>query len=76
LLKLRDKLHYRGQLFCANLGIYSVMRFLIEFLRKGVSAEVAVGPLTQAQVACIIILGSSILLFYYLQQNTQPFNST
>jgi len=72
LLKLRGKLHYRGQLFFAYLGIYSVMRFLIEFLRKGVSAEVAVGSLTQAQVACIIILAFSIFLFYYLRQNKKP----
>jgi len=70
LLWLRDRLRAPGQLFFAYLGLYSGARFLIEFLRRSFSAEIAVDSLTYAQVASMLILALSILLFARLQAKT------
>jgi phosphatidylglycerol---prolipoprotein diacylglyceryl transferase len=43
----------RGFIFASYLVLYSVYRFGIEFIRKGVTAEVWFGGLTQAQVASL-----------------------
>ena len=45
-----------GFIFVSYLGLYSIYRFLIEFLRKGYSAQVSLFGLTQAQVASIVII--------------------
>ena len=44
-----------GFVFISYLGLYSVYRFLIEFLRKGYSAQVSLLGLTQAQWASAVI---------------------
>ncbi len=53
LLALRRRARGGGQLFIAYLGLYGVMRFIIELWRRGYTAELLWGPLTQAQVASI-----------------------
>ncbi len=45
-----------GFVFVSYLGLYSVYRFLIEFLRKGYSAQVWFDGVTQAQAASLIII--------------------
>ncbi|MFW5867219.1 MAG: prolipoprotein diacylglyceryl transferase [Armatimonadota bacterium] len=57
LLLVRKHLHRNGHLFLAYLAFYSAMRFVVEFFRRGASAE-AFGPipsLTVAQFASICI---------------------
>ena len=44
-----------GFVFISYLGLYSVYRFAIEFLRKGYSAQVSLLGLTQAQWASAVI---------------------
>ena len=56
-----------GFVFISYLGLYSIYRFAIEFLRKGYSAQVMVLGLTQAQVASIVIAVAcvvAIVTFY------------
>ena len=50
---------FPGQVFATYLCLYSTYRFLIEFLRKGVTAEVAFLGLTEAQVASIVVFAVS-----------------
>jgi len=57
LLAIRPRLRRAGHLGLLYLVLYSVGRFVIEFWRKGATAEVfaALAPLTEAQVASIAI---------------------
>lgn len=45
-----------GYVFLIYLGLYSAYRFLIEILRKGVTASVMMGGLTQAQVLSLAVM--------------------
>lgn len=49
----------KGFLFCSYITLYSIYRFGIEFIRKGVTASVMFAGLTQAQVASL----AAILVF-------------
>lgn len=56
-----------GFVFAVYLGLYSVYRFAIEFLRKGYSAQVWFGGLTQAQVvslAIIVVAGAAAVVLH------------
>jgi len=60
LLRLRPRARVHGQLFIAYLGLYGVIRFVVEFFRKGYTSGPALpGPFTAAQVASIglVVLG-------------------
>ncbi|MFA4043531.1 MAG: hypothetical protein HZRFUVUK_000303 [Candidatus Fervidibacterota bacterium] len=57
---------FSGKEMLIGLIFHLLIRFFNEFLRKGVSAKVAVAGLTQAQVACI--LGIILLLWIYLRR--------
>jgi len=57
LLRRLEKLRRApGFIFTSYLGLYSIYRFLNEFLRKGYSAQVSLFGLTQAQVVSIAII--------------------
>lgn len=56
LVMVTRKRRFTGQVFYSYLAMYSVYRFLIEFLRKGVTAEVAFAGLTQAQIVSMLAL--------------------
>jgi phosphatidylglycerol:prolipoprotein diacylglycerol transferase len=56
LVLLRPRARIGGQLFIAYLGLYGVMRFVVELWRRGYTAELLWGPLTQAQVASIAMM--------------------
>ena len=59
LLILAPRLRVRGQLFTAYLGLYGVLRFVVEIFRRGASAQVLWGGLTLAQfVSLALILGA------------------
>lgn len=56
LLPLERKRAFRGQVILAFLILYSIYRFLVEFVREGATAESSgILNLTQAQIACIVI---------------------
>lgn len=59
----------RGNLFLLYLVLYSIYRFLIEFLRRGATAKVfaPVAPLTEAQVASIAI-GTVALIWMLIRR--------
>ena len=67
LLWLRPRLSGQGQLFASYLGLYGVLRFLVEIFRRGYTAQILVGPLTEAQVASIFLLIASVFLLIYLR---------
>lgn len=52
-----------GQVFFVYLGLYSIYRFGIEFLRKGYTAQVWLGGLTEAQAGSLVLLLVSVLLY-------------
>ena len=60
LVMIAKRRQFTGQVFYSYLAMYSVYRFFVEFLRKGVTADIAFAGLTQAQVASI--LGLAILI--------------
>jgi phosphatidylglycerol:prolipoprotein diacylglycerol transferase len=59
LVRLYRRKRFTGQVLVSYLVLYSLYRFGVEFLRKGVTAQVMVLGLTQAQVASlgVILLG-------------------
>jgi phosphatidylglycerol:prolipoprotein diacylglycerol transferase len=62
LLRLRPRARIHGQLFIAYLGLYGLVRFVVEFFRKGYTSGPALpGPFTAAQIASIglMILGAA-----------------
>lgn len=60
-----------GQVLVSYLILYSVYRFLVEFLRKGVTARELVLGLTEAQVASLIGMVVASAVFYMLIRNTR-----
>lgn len=58
--------HREGQVMAAYLIGYSAYRFLIEFLRAGVTAQVAAGGLTEAQWLSLAILVAGTVWFLRL----------
>lgn len=56
LLPLERRRAFRGQVILAFLILYSIYRFLVEFVREGTTADSSgILNLTEAQVACIVI---------------------
>lgn len=51
---------FTGQVFLSYLCLYAIYRFLIEFLRKGVTADVAFAGLTEAQIVSIGMLAIAL----------------
>ncbi|MFA4015094.1 MAG: hypothetical protein RUDDFDWM_000167 [Candidatus Fervidibacterota bacterium] len=63
---VRKRESFSGKEMLIGLIFHLLIRFFNEFLRKGVSAKVALFGLTQAQVACIV--GIILLLWIYLRR--------
>jgi phosphatidylglycerol---prolipoprotein diacylglyceryl transferase len=70
LVLLRGKLTGKGQLAFSYLALYSVLRFGVEFFRRGYTAQAAWGSLTQAQLASIIMFIVALGLILYLRPRT------
>jgi phosphatidylglycerol:prolipoprotein diacylglycerol transferase len=63
LTRLEKQNRAPGFIFVSYLGLYGVYRFLVEYLRKGYSAQEWLLGLTQAQwVSLVIILASTIIV--------------
>lgn len=62
LVLIERRRRFTGQVFFSFLAIYSFYRFFIEFLRKGVTADVAFLGLTQAQVVSALAFAVGVLL--------------
>ncbi len=66
LARLQPRIKVRGNLFLLYLVLYSVYRFIVEFFRRGATANVfaPLAPLTEAQTASIVIgIGALITIF-------------
>lgn len=63
-------MHRPGQLFPLYLILYSILRFLLEYTRRGASSEVfaPLPALTVAQFACIFIAAGGLVWFLILQR--------
>lgn len=66
LLEYRHKKKFDGQLFLLFLIGNSAIRFFVEYFRWGVSAKVAFGIITQAQIASIVIIIFSLVFMKIL----------
>jgi phosphatidylglycerol:prolipoprotein diacylglycerol transferase len=58
-----------GQLFFSYLALYSVYRFGIEYLRKGYTAKVWLGGLTQAQIGSLVLFAAAIALYAWASRS-------
>jgi len=58
-----------GQLFLAFLGLYSVVRFFVEFYRE---VDLRIGPLTAAQVGSIVLALASFAVWIWMQRGPAP----
>lgn len=54
---------FRGELTLWYLGLYSILRFGLEFLRRGVTGKIFVLGLTEAQVASLVIIAFTLVCF-------------
>ena len=68
LVMVERRRRFTGQVFYSFLLFYSIYRFLNEFVRKGVTADLAFWGLTQGQVASLIIL---ILALFLLRRGSR-----
>lgn len=68
LLALRSRARINGQLFVAYLGLYGIVRFMVEIFRNGYTAQIAVGPLTQAQVASVALVVIAVIGWFGLKR--------
>jgi prolipoprotein diacylglyceryltransferase len=64
--------HHVGQILALYIGGYSIYRFLIEFLRKGVTADVLVAGLTQAQVFSLLAIAGAVAGWFWLRKHAPP----
>lgn len=71
LTKLERLNRKRGFVFVSYLGLYSIYRFLIEFLRKGVSAEPWALGLTQAQGVSVAVFAVAAVLMATIYRKGQ-----
>jgi phosphatidylglycerol:prolipoprotein diacylglycerol transferase len=68
LITLYRRPHRMGQVMAAYVIGYSVYRFLIESLRKGVTAEVLAFGLTEAQVFSLACVAAGLVWWMWLQK--------
>ena len=69
LTRLEKQNRAPGYIFVSYLGLYGVYRFLVEYLRKGYSAQVWLLGLTQAQwVSLVMILASAVIIYAYYRR--------
>jgi phosphatidylglycerol---prolipoprotein diacylglyceryl transferase len=64
--------HRSGQIFALFVAGYSIYRFAIEFLRRGVSAEVLAFNLTVAQVFSLAALAAAVAWWFWLRRHSTP----
>ena len=64
LVWIERRRRFGGQVFFSYVALYSVYRFLVEYLRKGVTAEVAFAGLTEAQVASLVMFAAAAVYLY------------
>jgi phosphatidylglycerol:prolipoprotein diacylglycerol transferase len=64
--------HRSGQVLALYLGGYSVYRFAIESLRKGVTAKVLAFGLTEAQVFSIFVIVAAAAWWLWLERHSAP----
>jgi len=62
LVAVEKRRRFAGHVFLSYLLLYSVYRFLIEFLRRGVTAEIAFAWITEAQLASLVVLAVALPL--------------
>ncbi len=64
LVLIEKRRRFGGQVFLSYVALYAVYRFLIEFMRKGVTAEVAFAGLTEAQVVSIVMFVGAVICLW------------
>lgn len=64
LARIESRRRFVWQVFLSYTTMYAVYRFLAEFLRKGVTAEVAFAGLTEAQIVSIVMFAVSVPILY------------
>lgn len=73
LLWIGRKRGFKGRLFLIYALGYSTLRFLVEFLRDGITGHV--GPLSSNQIICLVFIAVSLPIYMRLKQ-TKPLSQT
>jgi len=60
--------HMTGQVILEYLGIYAVLRFVIEFFRADDRGDIFNGLLSTSQFIAVIIFASAVFLYFYLRR--------
>lgn len=64
---------FRGQLMLLFVMMYSVYRFLVEFVREGATADLSgIAHLTQAQVASLVFVAVAAVIYAVRMRNAEP----
>jgi prolipoprotein diacylglyceryltransferase len=67
LVSIEKHRRFRGQTILAFGILYGVYRFLIEFFREGATADPSgIGPMTQGQVASLVLSLIAAFVYYRL----------
>jgi phosphatidylglycerol:prolipoprotein diacylglycerol transferase len=66
LMRLRRRPHADGQLFAWYLMGYGLVRIVVEYFRRGVTAQVVWAGVTQAQLASVFLIVAGVLLSVWL----------
>jgi phosphatidylglycerol:prolipoprotein diacylglycerol transferase len=72
LVWIERRRRFAGQVFFSYVALYAIYRFLIEFLRKGFTAEVAFAGLTEAQVMSIVMFIGAAACLWVRSRMPQP----
>lgn len=72
LVWIERRRRFGGHVFFSYVALYAVYRFLVEFLRKGITAEVALAGLTEAQVVSIIMFAGAAIYLWVRSRRSVP----
>ena len=68
--------HMTGQVILEYLGIYAVMRFIIEFFRGDDRGEIFNGLLSTSQLIAILTFAAAVFLYFYLRRRESRLAAT
>lgn len=69
LLIFRTTNHAKGQVFILYAVLYSIVRFLLEYIRGDYPTQVLGIALTSAQMTSLLVIVAGIALFFYVGRN-------
>jgi phosphatidylglycerol:prolipoprotein diacylglycerol transferase len=76
LVWIEKRRRFGGQVFFSYVALYGVYRFLVEFPRRGITADVAFAGLTEAQVVSIVMIVGASAFLWVRSRRTESLDSS